>query len=175
MLRLSGILTMSSGEQRDGAEFYRNDPVIVIFLRHLGCIFCREQVQDLNAHPDWNILFICQAQPDEAGEFKNAMNSPHHFACDPEAKLYEEFGLERGGLRELFSAPVVKRGFQAWGKGVRQGRTIGDPWRMPGEFIFNTEGNLVWENRARHAADHSPAEILGAALKRASASSTQEP
>lgn len=172
MVKLSGILTLSSGDQCDASDFYSQQPVAVIFLRHFGCIFCREQVTDLSSHPGWNILYVCQAQPEEAAEFKAMMKSPHPFACDPEANMYEEFGLERGGLKQLFSAPVINRGIQAAVKGMRPGRTIGDPWRMPGEFIFNTQGELAWENRPRHAGDHSSAEVLGRALKAASGSPT---
>lgn len=171
MVKLSGILTLSTGGQCDAAEFYQEKPVAVIFLRHFGCIFCREQVIDLSSHPDWNILYVCQAHPEEAAEFKAMMKSPHPFACDPEANMYEEFGLERGGLKQLFSAPVIKRGIQATAKGIRPGKTIGDPWRMPGEFIFNTQGQLAWENRPRHAGDHSASETIGRALNAALGSS----
>lgn len=171
MVKFSGVVTLSTGEQKDAASFYSERPVAVVFLRHFGCIFCREQVAELKQHPDWNVVFVCQATPDEVAEFKATMKAVHPFLCDPDARIYEDFGLERGALKQLFGPGVWKRGAQAMAKGARPGRTVGDPWRMPGEFIFNTNGVLVWEHRPRHAGDHSSAETLGKALKAVSASS----
>jgi hypothetical protein len=163
----SAVVTLSTGRQAPLSDLYREKPLGLVFLRHFGCIFCREQVSALRTREDLNIAFVSMGRPEETAEFRAMLKSPHPFVCDPEAKLYEEFGLERGSVRQMFGAQVWKRGFQAASKGHSVGRPVGDPWRMPGEFVINTKGRIVWEHRPRHAGDNSPVSALEQALKQA--------
>lgn len=167
------IVRKSTGEEISLRSLYEERPLALVFLRHFGCIFCREQVADLRDHPDRNIAFVCMAGPDEAEDFRRLMKSPHVFLCDPEAKLYEDFELERGSVKQMFGGEVWRRGFGAGLKGHAVGRPVGDPWRMPGEFILGTDGSVVWEHRPRHAGDHSPADVLIGALEKAAKAPVQ--
>lgn len=160
----SVVVTLSTGRQQALSDLYQERPLALIFLRHFGCIFCREQVANLREHEDWNLAFVTMGSPEEAAEFRAMMKSPHIFISDPMARLYEEFGLERGSVRQMFSGQVWKRGFQAASKGHAVGRPVGDPWRMPGEFVVNTQGRVVWERRPRHAGDNASIEDLKKAL-----------
>lgn len=161
------IVTLSTGEQKALADLYAEKPLALVFLRHFGCIFCREQVAELRAHPDWNVAFVTMGDVVGAADFKVLMKSPHTFLCDPDAKLYEEFGLERGSVKQMFSGEVWARGFQAARKGHTVGRPVGDPWRMPGEFVIDTSGTVVWEHRPRHAGESATTSQIEAALKKA--------
>lgn len=72
---------------------------------------------------------------------------------DPEARLYEGFGLRRGSLGEIFKPRVWKRGFEAAilnGFGV--GRMAGDGFRMPGVFLIY-QGRILKEFRHETPAD----------------------
>lgn len=55
---------------------------------------------------------------------------------DPDGALYEAFGLDRAGLREILSPSVWFRGVKSilgHGLGVPRGDTL----RMPGAFLVN--------------------------------------
>lgn len=56
---------------------------------------------------------------------------------DPEGRLYEEFGLNRAGVKELLSPSVWLRGLTAIITGNAPGIPRGDTLRMPGAFIVN--------------------------------------
>lgn len=56
---------------------------------------------------------------------------------DPEGGLYEEFGLNRAGMRELLSPSVWLRGLTSIFTGNPPGVPRGDTLRMPGAFIVN--------------------------------------
>lgn len=56
---------------------------------------------------------------------------------DPEGKLYEEFGLNRAGVKELLSPSVWLRGLTAIFTGNAPGIPRGDTLRMPGAFLVN--------------------------------------
>ena len=54
---------------------------------------------------------------------------------DPDKRLYQAFGLKRGGLGALFHPAIWRRGWEAFRKGHRIGMPDGDPLQMPGAFV----------------------------------------
>jgi hypothetical protein len=57
--------------------------------------------------------------------------------ADPQARLYEAFGLKRGTVVQLFGPAVWARGLSALAKGHGVGAWVGDPTRMPGAFLIH--------------------------------------
>jgi peroxiredoxin len=125
------------------AELSRQKPVLLVFLRHAGCTFCRETLSDL-ARDRAGI---------EAGGTQIAlahMGSPDSFAVftapygldtlpavsDPERRLYRALGLRRGSLHQLLGWRVWIRGAQAFFKGHGIGTLQGDGAQMPGAFLI---------------------------------------
>lgn len=82
------------------------------------------------------------------------------FIClsDPEKEAYRAFGLERGGLREMFGLKGWIQGFEATLAGHTLGRPIGDPWQMPG--VFDREGVVRYTHYAKKAPDNPPNDEL---------------
>ena len=56
--------------------------------------------------------------------------------ADPEKKLYEAFGLERGTIGRLMGLRTILIGARAFFAGFRQGKPIGDVAQMPGAFLI---------------------------------------
>jgi len=140
-------------------------PVALVFLRHLGCLFCREQVAVLrDALPDANVAFISMADPRLAARFRTWMRSPHPFLCDPERQIYHAFGLQRGTLRQHFAPHVVGRGLAAMRAGYRSGRPTEDMWQLGGTFVMDAEGCVTAAFPAVDAGDHPSPEALRRAL-----------
>jgi len=130
---------------------------LVVFLRHLGCIFCRECVTDLAADRVREslppVLFVHPAGVAEGNAFFAKFDPAARGISDPECRFYEGFGIGRGGLGQLFGPSVIVCGFRATRKGNGIGPMQGDPWRMPGFFLVR-DGEIVWEHTVRHAGDH---------------------
>lgn len=122
---------------------------------------------ELREKKEWNLIFVAMAAPEEAAEFRAKMESPHRFLCDPEAKLYDAFGLKRGGVKQMFNAHSFKRGFEAVRKGHGVGAPVGDPWRLGGTFVLDMTGRVRWEHRNEDAGDNAQLDELERALVRA--------
>ena len=139
--------------------------VALVFLRHFGCTFCMEYVGELAQHPDLNVVFVSLGDRLESDEFQRKMKSPHRFISDPGATLYKAFGLGRGKVAQMFGPRMFVRGAQAVMKGHGVvGRPVGDPWQMPGVFVLEPGGTVVWEYRSKDAADNPEIPVLRAAL-----------
>ena len=158
-------LLLSDGERTTLRVLAAEGPVALVFLRHLGCIFCREQVATLrDALPTENVVFVTMAEPKLAARFRAWMRSPHPFLCDPERRLYTAFGLQCADRRTLFGQRVVLRGVGALLKGYRQGRIVGDPWQLGGTFVIDADGCVTASFPAADAGDHPSPEALRNAL-----------
>jgi hypothetical protein len=84
------------------------------------------------------------------------------FTClgDTSGGAYDAYGLERGNLGKIIRLRTIWRGIQAFAGGNRQGETIGDRFRLPGAFVVNEGGELLWAWRGRDASEHPRAAVI---------------
>jgi peroxiredoxin len=145
---------------RDLAEASQHQPLLVVFLRHFGCTFCREALSDLQAARSRietaaaRIVLVHMSEDEEArGVFARYGLDDVMRISDPERVLYRAFSLQRGTPRQLLGWSVWKRGWQA---GVREGHGVGwlqgDGFQMPGAFVL-WRGEVVQRYVHRTAAD----------------------
>ena len=142
------------------AQLSKERPTLVVFLRHTGCTFCRESVDDIARQRSKiealgvQIAIIHMSDPMQATRMmsKSKLDDVHRYS-DPYCALYEAFGLERGSLGQLFGFHVFWRGLVAgFVKGHGIGTLEGDGFRMPGVFLLD-HGRIVSSYRAVTAAD----------------------
>ena len=146
-------------------QLSRERPVLLVFLRHLGCTFCREAAKDVSVQREAieregvTPAFVGMMDEDSLGPFLDAygLGDLPRFA-DPEKELYRAFGLRRGNPRQLFGPRVWKRGLAAaapaWlgGGGHGLGALQGDGLQLPGVFLLH-EGRVIGGYRHETAAD----------------------
>lgn len=143
------------------AELYKERPLCVVFLRHIGCIFCREYVARLRKLVDSNIAFVTADTPANTDELRLEMGSPHRFICDIDRHLHALFGVGLASSGQLVHPGVVFNGTKALVGGFRQKPSGGDKMQMPGVFVIGTDGKVIWSHKPRHIADNpSPEEIV---------------
>ena len=152
------------------AAISKRNPLLVVFLRHFGCTFCREALADLSARREeieeagTRIVLVHMAEDDaEAARlFSRYELEDVDRISDPGKALYRAFGLKRGRMGQLFSANVMRRGLKAaLGDGHGMGWSNQDTFQMPGTFLLQ-EGEIVRAHRHRDAADRPDYEALAA-------------
>jgi peroxiredoxin len=141
-------------------ELSRLSPVLLVFLRHAGCTFCREALADLaerrrEIEGNGTRVVLVHMGSDEHGEkfFSHYGLEKAPRISDPRKNLYRAFGLPKGRIGDLIGPKVWWRGFQA---GVLNrhgvGRLVGDGFQMPGVFLL-FHGEIVRSYRHQSAAD----------------------
>jgi hypothetical protein len=131
---------------------------LLVFLRHFGCIFCRETVADLRAVAEGDpafppVLFFFMGTPMEGKAFLRRYWPGVRAVADLERRFYAAFGVERGGIVQLFGPAVWRARRRAAAKGHENGKRVGDVFMMPGVFLVRG-GRIVWSHEYHHAADH---------------------
>jgi peroxiredoxin len=110
------------------------------------------------------VVLVGMGTPEESAAFEMQFNLPFALICDPARELYHAFGLRMVSALELLSPSVAFKGLLAITKGHTIGMPIGDVRQLPGVFIINTEGRIVYSHIARDPSDHPQAETILAAL-----------
>jgi peroxiredoxin len=142
------------------AELSQEQAVLVLFLRHSGCTFCREALADLQQQRQRieqsgvKIAVVHMGVENEkTAQFFAAykLDDLNRFS-DPEQKLYRAFELKRGNFWQLLGPSVWWRGAKAFFSGHGIGLLNGDGLQMPGTFIIR-DGQIIKEYRHATAAD----------------------
>lgn len=154
-----GSVQTDRGESLDAAT--RRGPVLVLFLRHSGCTFCREALSDLARERTTDggetaalEAVVVQMGTPEQGRRLLDQHELNDVAVisDPDRRLYRALDLGRGSLGQLFGPRIWWRGLMATLRGHFIGRLVGDGFQMPGAFVLH-EGHVIRAFRHRDAAD----------------------
>ncbi|HME12679.1 MAG TPA: SelL-related redox protein [Candidatus Acidoferrum sp.] len=124
-------------------ELTAGHAVLLVFLRHFGCTFCREAVEEVSKKRatieagGTRLAFVHLGTEEKANAFFTpyGLEDTPRFA-DPEGHLYEAFGLVRAELRQYLNQESILRMLIAWLNGHFVGLPAGDVQRMPGAFLI---------------------------------------
>ena len=148
-----------------------DSPVLLVFLRHAGCTFCRETLADLSKYRSriesnaTRIVIVHMGEPESMESLleRNDLIDVDRIV-DANQDLYRTFGLKRGTLRQLFGLTVWNRAFLG-GALARHGIGFiqGDSTQMPGLFLIH-QGSILRRFRHRSVADRPDYTTLGVPL-----------
>jgi hypothetical protein len=142
----------------------RQQPIMLVFLRHFGCTFCRDTLKAIARYRDaieakgTKIVLIHQLS-EHAGtaELKGYKLEGLDHVSDPELVLYKGFHLRRGTITQLF-------GLKEWDVFIRRGILGGlgvgspgeqDPFQMPGIFLVQ-DGKILKQFIHKTASETPP-------------------
>jgi peroxiredoxin len=119
--------------------------VLVVFLRHFGCAFCREALHELGEQKKSlvksgvKLVFVHMSDDETADLFfkKMGLGGIEHVS-DIQSKYYSKFGLVKASFNQLFGLNNFIRGFTSGAFLGRYGiaNIAGDAFQMPGVFAI---------------------------------------
>lgn len=164
-------LTDDAGQTRRLSEFWAERPAAIVFVRHLGCPFCRQEAARLKADAPrfdaagGNVVLVTMSPPDDAAAFHQQFQLPFSVLADPEQKCYDAFNVPRGGLGAIMGPRTWLTGLKAaLTHGV--GTPVGDVRQLSGAFVVDRTGTIRYTQRAEHSADLPSHDEMIEAVKR---------
>ena len=151
------------------AELSKAAPVLVVFLRHQGCPFCRETLSKLEKRrkeieaSGVTIVLVHMIPSDNEAEMFFARWRMHDVPriSDHEQRVYKIFGLARGSTWQVLGPSAMWRGFQAVLSGNGFGKPQGDIYQLPGAFLLE-DSRIVRGFRATNSGEQANFdELLG--------------
>jgi peroxiredoxin len=144
-------------------------PVLLVLVRHYGCIFCREQVAQLRhilgdiERAGVDVAVIGNGTPLMAEAFVEETGLEAPLYTNPGREVYEALGTLRPTLGALLDPRLWWNGFKLALRGRFNGRTKGDLAQLGGVFLVQPDGSMPFAYRSERGGDYpSNATILQA-------------
>jgi peroxiredoxin len=150
-------------------DLWSERPAVLVWLRHFGCLFCKEQTEEFRVRAldierkGATLAFIGNGGPRYARGFRDEFCSDCTVLTDPDLATYKLIGARSGVLNTL--------GPQAWGasiravaRGARQQRTQGSPFQQGGVLVMTPGDTVVYAYLSKAAGDHPPVDDVIAAI-----------
>lgn len=163
MINSQSLSLIRTNKGHDILELSNQNPILLVFLRHFGCIFCKESLYDISKKRDnivqngIQIVFVHMSSPEIAETYfnDNGLSDFEHIS-DPDCNLYASFGLTKGSFSQLFGLKTWIRGFEvaATKQIFPQSASIGDGLQMPGIFLLKS-GEVI-ESFIHHSVADKP-------------------
>ena len=135
---------MQTNKSENLKKLSEDKPVLLVFLRHFGCIFCKEALSDLSEkRKDFEgkgieIVFVHMSSNEVADEYftKYKLEGVSHIS-DPSAHFYQSFKLTKGSFMQLYGLQTWMRGYalKKDGHQLEMAKRLGDSTQMPGLFL----------------------------------------
>lgn len=110
------------------------------------------------------VIFVYQGDPADGPAWFGPLHPGARAIADAPKRFFDAFGVERGGVREMFGPRSVACGLRAVRKGHVIGRKVGDPWTLP-LVVGVRDRQVVWEYRGRYAGDGPDPAAIPALLE----------
>jgi AhpC/TSA antioxidant enzyme len=151
-------------------------PAVIVWLRHFGCVFCREQVAEIRGKRSQiealgaGIAFVGNGTPRAAAWFQKKFAADSTVLTDPELGTYKAIGA-RSGLLSTLGPSAWGAGLRAFRSGARQSTTKGHPYQQGGLVVMAPGNRVLYQHISKVAGDHAPVADVLAALEKAATSS----
>lgn len=172
----------TSGRLRNLSEFWRDRPLLLIFLRHFGCSCLAERWEKLQhevqefRNAGAEVVAVAQGEPERNAEVAKRRKYPFELLSDPSRELYREYGLLEGTPAQILHDFAWTPGDRKTGSEMVNSRrgteraVVDSPWQLPGEFVVSESGVLYLTHRYQYCEDFPPKTIILGALQVARAS-----
>lgn len=159
-------------------DTWKDKPAVLAFVRHYGCVFCRDQAVQLHKLRDEfeeagvRLVVIGHGTPEMAASFRRAQGVDLPVLVDPDRRIYETVGAKVATLDELIGPRQILAGLRAaltsrmkqGSIAVHQGRIIGHAAQLGGVLVVAPDGSVRYAHMSDNASDYPPArEVLAAA------------
>jgi hypothetical protein len=153
-------------------ERWRRHPAVIVWLRHYGCIFCREQAAEMRAVAGdieslrAELVFVGNGSPAQARDFRDRFAPDSIVLTDPDLRTYRLIGARHGALKTL-GPRVWRSGLRALSRGARQTRVQGHAFQQGGVLVLVPGDRVVYSYISGEAGDHPPVAAVVDALRAA--------
>jgi len=154
------LATFPSSQGKTLSDLSEERPVLIVFLRHGGCPFCRQvlaQLQALSeqiAQQNMQLAIVHMMDDAQADKLlaRYQLQNVHRFS-DPERKLYNLFQIKRGNLAETIGPAIWWSGFKTT---ILSGFLPGIPGKdiqQLGAALILAKGQVVASYFSQNSAD----------------------
>ncbi len=136
-------------------HFWERQPIILTFLRHFGCAFCRDHLVELRdgyrqvLDAGAEVIGITQGDPLQTRIFGNRYRLPYPLLSNPDRSAYHAFGLYEGSRNDVVG-PVLfmRKPLFMTGAFVKPEPMVGELRQLGGVYVIDRSGTIVYAHQS---------------------------
>jgi peroxiredoxin len=137
------------GESVRLGGLWEDRPAVVVWLRHFGCLFCKEQTAEFRERSGEierrgaRLAFVGNGSSPSAGAFRAEFCPDCTVLTDPELTSYRLIGA-RSGLLNTLGPQAWGAGIRALRRGARQKTVQGHPLQQGGVLVIGPDDTVAY-------------------------------
>lgn len=170
------IIDLRTGESKVLGDVWKNQPTVLAFLRRLGWQLCRVHALDLDVlrkevePKNGNVVCFSFEKFGEGSDKDRSFAAGNYFTGTMyyvDASVYQQLFGRKGFFNSFYGLGDMSKDKinESQKRGVT-GNYAGDGFQLGGQFVVDTDGNLLLEHRQKfYGDDESNDELLTALSK----------
>jgi hypothetical protein len=163
-------LLTAGGAQVSLGDATRGRPAVLILMRHLACLPCREHLVEVSRRRDEfgraRLLCITFVEPALLAAYERELGVDGiEFFADPDRSVYDALGFGRASFARVWLHPKVWARYAAL---IARGRRLHPPaqdvYQLGGDAILDDAGRLRWVYASSGPEDRPAVDALLRAL-----------
>jgi peroxiredoxin len=153
------------------STLWREKPLVLVFLRHLGCTFCRQQLAWLArdyqrfAAAGANVACVAQGDAKVGKAYVLLLDLPFPLLlCGNDLAVYRQYGLTQANVVSMLNPVMIFKGLASLLQGHKQTEVIGDGRQLGGAFLIDRTGTVRYIHRNADPSDNAKNDQLLDAL-----------
>jgi peroxiredoxin len=154
------------GQEHFFPQEFAEAKLALIFLRHLGCPLCKMTLEDLQKNLDRfsakniNTAVVVQSTPARVASYAEKENITFWLVSDLEKKLYQNFEVNPGGIKEFMAPAALRATVRATLKGHLHGAFEGNEFQVPASFLLGPDSKILYAYYGRDISDFGKVEDI---------------
>ncbi len=172
-------LTAEDGSPTSLSTLWKQQPLLAMLWRHLGCGCGLERIERLQEEyqsyrdAGLGVVVVAPGEIERVRAYKERYGLPAPVLADPDYRTHRAFGLSHWSREQvLYDAPdeycsLTKEAGEAFQEDRRgQGRPmVDDPWMQSGEFVVDTDGLVRVSYLYNYCADYPDPRVFTTAAR----------
>src|SRR3954462_3428345 len=157
------------GTQHHLGDLWADQPVVLVFLRHFGCLHCREHAVELRGRYDdlkaQGVELVAVGTGDQryAGAFVRDEKIPYLVLVDDDAQAARAASVKVASWYRLLPPSTWPASVQAWKRGARIHKAGKRVTQLGATFVLGPGDHVRYSHVDDGSTDHAPVpEILAA-------------
>ena len=160
----------AQGTVRRVGDYWAEKPVVLVFLRHFGCLLCREHAAQLGERYaeitglDGEVVAVGTGNRRYAAAFVEEEQVPYPVLVDDDGHAARAASIQKVNFFKLVLNPRswtgTRRAHRAGHRVHRAGRRV---TQLGATFVLGPGNQVRYEHLDEHSADHAPLDkVIGA-------------
>ncbi len=132
---------------------------IIFFLRYYGCLICQLDIKKIKDQidtfhkRDLEVYVIIQSESKTIQEKTNEVDWNFNIVCDPEAVIYEKYGVVTGNIFQFLHPTGLPKVIKSLRVGHKHGKFEGEETQLPAVFKVDENNKIDFAYYGKHISD----------------------